>query len=142
MKFIDVSTVPRRIVGIAADVDDENVVPEPAMTVYHPLEQEFGGGRLFVHARSDPYALVPPITRIIRELSAEQPVEQAGDARGRARRGPRARPAERARLRRVRGGGADHRRGRRRRRAGVLGERADARVRHPPRRRIGAAAIS
>ena len=76
MKFIDVSTVPRRIVGIVPDVDDENVVPEPAMTVYHPLEQEFGGGRVFVHTKSDPYALVPPITRIIRELSAEQPVER------------------------------------------------------------------
>ena len=47
------------------------------MTVYHPFEQEIGGGRLFVHARTDPYALVPPITRIIRELSADQPVEQA-----------------------------------------------------------------
>jgi putative ABC transport system permease protein len=77
MKFIDVGTGPRRIVGIAADVDDENVVPGPALTVYHPFEQEIGGGRLFVHASTDPYALVPPITRIIRELSAEQPVEQA-----------------------------------------------------------------
>jgi predicted permease len=77
MKFIDVSTAGRRIVGIVADVDDENVVPGPAMTIYHPFEQEIGGGRLFVHARSDPYALVAPITRIIRELSAEQPVEQA-----------------------------------------------------------------
>lgn len=47
------------------------------MTVYHPLGQEIGGGRIFVHARTDPYALVPPITRIIRELSAEQPVEHA-----------------------------------------------------------------
>ena len=27
MKFIDVSTKPRRIVGVAADVDDENIVP-------------------------------------------------------------------------------------------------------------------
>ena len=27
MKFIDVSPAPRRIVGVAADVDDENVVP-------------------------------------------------------------------------------------------------------------------
>ncbi len=77
MKFIDVSTGPRRIVGIAADVDDENVVPGPALSVYHPFEQEIGGGRLFVHARTDPYALVPPITRIIRELSPDQPVEQA-----------------------------------------------------------------
>jgi predicted permease len=77
MKFVGVSADGRRIVGIVADVDDENVVPGPAMTVYHPFEQEFGGGRLFVHARTDPYALVAPITRIIRDLSAEQPVEGA-----------------------------------------------------------------
>jgi putative ABC transport system permease protein len=77
MKFIGVSLEGRRIVGIAADVDDENVVPGPALSVYHPFEQEIGGGRMFVHARSDPYALVPSITRIIREMSADQPVEQA-----------------------------------------------------------------
>jgi putative ABC transport system permease protein len=77
MKFIDVGTGPRRIVGVAADVDDENVVPGPAMSIYHPFEQEIGGGRLFVHARTDPYALVGPIKRIIRELAADQPVEQA-----------------------------------------------------------------
>jgi putative ABC transport system permease protein len=77
MKFIDVSTSPRRIVGIAADVDDENIVPGAALTVYHPFEQEIGGGRLFVHAGLDPYTLVPPITRIIRDLSPDQPVEQA-----------------------------------------------------------------
>jgi predicted permease len=77
MKFIDVKTSGRRIVGIVADIDDENVVPGPAMTVYHPLEQEIGGGRLFVHAKTDPYALVAPITRIIRAVSPEQPVERA-----------------------------------------------------------------
>jgi putative ABC transport system permease protein len=77
MKFIDVSPAPRRIVGIVADLDDENIVPGPAVSVFHPFEQEIGGGRLFVHAGMDPYALVPPITRIIRELSAEQPVEKA-----------------------------------------------------------------
>jgi ABC-type antimicrobial peptide transport system permease subunit len=67
----------RRIVGIAADIDDENVIPGPALSVYHPFEQEIGGGRMFVHARTDPYALVPTITRVIRELSADQPVEKA-----------------------------------------------------------------
>ncbi len=77
MKFIDVSQSPRRIVGVAADVDDENIVPGPALSVYHPFEQEIGGGRMFVHTKSDPYALVPSITRIIRELSADQPVEKA-----------------------------------------------------------------
>ncbi len=77
IKFIDVSGEPRRIVGVVADVDDENVVPGAAMTIYHPLEQEFGGGRLFVHASVDPYTLVPPVTKIIREMSGEQPVEKA-----------------------------------------------------------------
>jgi len=78
IKFIpNFSPEPRRIVGIVADIDDENVVPGPALSVYHPLEQAIGGGRLFVHASTDPYALVPPITRIIRDLSAEQPVERA-----------------------------------------------------------------
>jgi len=77
MKFIAVSTEGRRIVGIAADIDDENVVPGPALSVYHPMEQSIGGGRLFVHARTDPYSLVPSITRIIRDLSADQPVEKA-----------------------------------------------------------------
>jgi putative ABC transport system permease protein len=77
MKFIDVSTAPRRIVGISADLDDENVVPGPALSVFHPFEQEIGGGRLFVHTKMDPYALVPSITKIIRGLSADQPVEKA-----------------------------------------------------------------
>jgi hypothetical protein len=78
MKFIDISTAPRRIVGVAADIDDEHIVPGPALTVYHPFEQqEIWGGRLFVHAHTDPYALVTPITRIIRDMSVDQPVERA-----------------------------------------------------------------
>jgi putative ABC transport system permease protein len=76
-KFIGVSTDPRRIVGVVPDVDDENVVPNPTMTVYHPMEQEMNGGRLFVHARMDPYALVPTITKVIRDLASDQPVERA-----------------------------------------------------------------
>jgi putative ABC transport system permease protein len=77
MKFIDVSPAPRRIVGVAADMDDENIVPGPALSVYHPLDQEIGGGRLFVHTHMDPYALVTPITRIIRGMAVDQPVERA-----------------------------------------------------------------
>jgi predicted permease len=77
MEFIDVSREPRRIVGVVRDVDDENVVPGAAMTVYQPFEQEIGGGRLFVHARVNPYSLVAPITRIVRDLAPDQPVEQA-----------------------------------------------------------------
>ena len=78
MKFIDVSTAPRRIVGVAADIDDENIVPGPALTVYHPFEQEESGAagcsctRTAIRTR-----WCPPITRIIRDLSADQPVERA-----------------------------------------------------------------
>lgn len=77
MKFINVSTAPRRIVGVVADVEDENLVPGPAVTIYHPFGQEIGGERLFVHVHSNPYALVSPITRLIREISADQIVERA-----------------------------------------------------------------
>jgi putative ABC transport system permease protein len=69
--------VPRRIVGVVADVDDQNVVPGLALTVYHPFRQMPFANRLFVQTARDPYALVAPVTRIIRELSADQPVERA-----------------------------------------------------------------
>ena len=77
MKFIGISTEPRRIIGVVPDVDDENIIPMPAMTVYQPSDQEGFNGRLFVRAHNDPYALVPTITRTIHEMAADQPVERA-----------------------------------------------------------------
>jgi predicted permease len=77
MRFIGISGEPRRIVGIVPDVDDEHIVAGPTLTVYHPFEQEVFGGRVFVHTRVDPYPLVPNITRIVRELASDQPVERA-----------------------------------------------------------------
>jgi putative ABC transport system permease protein len=77
MKFIGVSPDPRRIVGVVADIDDENVQPAPTFMVFHPAEQEFGAGRLLVHTRQDPYALVLPLTKTIRELERDQPIERA-----------------------------------------------------------------
>lgn len=78
IKFIDVSSERRRIIGVAADIDDQHVVPVPTMTVYHPMaQQQLWGGRLFVHTHADPYALTPQVTRIIRDLAPDQPVEHA-----------------------------------------------------------------
>jgi len=77
MQFIDMSPAPRRIVGVAKDIDDENIVPAEALTVYHPFAQKFWGGRMFVHTHGNPYAMVAPITRIVRNISADQPVERA-----------------------------------------------------------------
>ena len=69
--------LPRRIVGIAADVDDERVVGGSApMAVYHPVRQMGLAGRFFVQASGDPYALVAPVRRIVRELAPTQPVER------------------------------------------------------------------
>ena len=66
---------PRRIVGIVADVDDQNVVQEPSMTVYVPLQRGLPS-RLFVRVAGDPYTLVPSVTRTIRGISADQAVER------------------------------------------------------------------
>jgi putative ABC transport system permease protein len=71
-------TAPRRIIGVTADIDDGHLVPEPTLTVYAPLEAgPLFGGRLFIHTGGNPYALVTPVTRVIREMSADQPVERA-----------------------------------------------------------------
>jgi hypothetical protein len=64
-----------QIVGVVADVDDENVVPQQSMTMYRPTGF---GSRLFVRSKAgNPYGLMPSITRLIRNRSADQPVEQA-----------------------------------------------------------------
>src|SRR6266700_152920 len=79
VKFIPgLSAAPRRIIGVTADIDDEPVVPGPTLTVYSTFEEgPMFGGRLFIHTSVNPYSLVTPVTRMIRDLSAEQPVEHA-----------------------------------------------------------------
>jgi ABC-type antimicrobial peptide transport system permease subunit len=70
---------PLRIVGIVADVDDQNVLQEPTLTIYQPMSGTTMGqlaNRLFVRAAGDPYTLVPSVTRIIRAISADQAVER------------------------------------------------------------------
>src|SRR5882757_7715561 len=69
---------PHRIIGVTADIDDEHVVPEPTLTVYNPFDEgPMFGGRLFIHTGANPYALVPSVTRLLRTMSADQPVERA-----------------------------------------------------------------
>jgi len=65
-----------RIVGIVVDADDEHLVAQPSVTFYRPIQQFGFGGRLFVRTTMDPHTLVPAITRTIREVAADQPVER------------------------------------------------------------------
>jgi putative ABC transport system permease protein len=68
---------PHRIIGVTADIDDQHVVPEPAVIVYNLFDEgPMFGGRLFIHTSANPYALVPSVNRIIRDMSADQPVER------------------------------------------------------------------
>lgn len=78
IQFIGMKPTPMRIIGIAADIDDAHLIPGPTLTIYQPFGQgPLFGGRMFVHVRTDPYALIGPITRTIRGLSVDQPVERA-----------------------------------------------------------------
>ncbi len=71
------NTASLRIVGVVPDLDDAHIVPKPTMTVYLAADQNpvLIGGRMFVHVNTDPYALVPAITHILRKMSPQQPVE-------------------------------------------------------------------
>jgi len=69
---------PHRIIGVVADVDDEHIVPAPTSTVYDTFADGLMfGGHLFIHTTANPYSLVVPVTKIIRQMSADEPVEHA-----------------------------------------------------------------
>jgi predicted permease len=73
---MNVPQKPRRIIGVVADVDDENVVPRPVMTVYTPaFDFDWFTQRLFVHTAGDPHALIDAVRQIIRDVAPDQPVE-------------------------------------------------------------------
>jgi predicted permease len=69
---------PHRIIGVAADVDDLHIVPSPTSTIYGTFaDSPMFGGHLFIHTTANPYSLVTPVTKIVRDMSADEPVEHA-----------------------------------------------------------------
>jgi putative ABC transport system permease protein len=69
---------PHRIIGVVADVDDLHIVPAPISTIYGTFaDAPMFGGHLFIHTTANPYSLVTPVTKIIRQMSADEPVEHA-----------------------------------------------------------------
>ena len=71
-------TSPHRIIGVAADMDDEHIVPVPTATIYGALaDGGMFGGHVFIHTMGNPYSLVTPVTKIIRDMAADEPVENA-----------------------------------------------------------------
>lgn len=71
-------TSPHRIIGVATDMDDEHIVPVPTATIYGALaDGGMFGGHVFIHTTGNPYSLVTPVTKIIRDMAADEPVENA-----------------------------------------------------------------
>jgi putative ABC transport system permease protein len=69
---------PHRIIGVVADVDDLHIVPAPVSTIYGTFaDAPMFGGHLFIHTAANPYSLVTPVTQIVRQMSADEPVEHA-----------------------------------------------------------------
>src|SRR2546426_2164007 len=73
-----INAAPHRIIGVTADIDDEHLIPGPVVTIYSPFEEgPIFGGRLFILTGANPYSLVTPFTRLIRDMSVDQPIEHA-----------------------------------------------------------------
>ena len=68
--------VPARIVGVVADVNDESVERAPAMSLYTPIRGKGLPMRMFVRTSGDPYTIVPAVTKIIRDVSANQAIDR------------------------------------------------------------------
>jgi predicted permease len=78
IKVAGISPNARRIVGVLADVDDANILPQHNLTIYQPFAQgPLFGACLLVRSSKDPTMLVPSITKAIRAVAATQPVEHA-----------------------------------------------------------------
>ena len=136
IKFIGISAEPRRIVGVVPDIDDENIIPEPGITIYQPVRPgRLGKPPLRPHqgrslrARADHHPHHPRHVRRPTRRARQHP-------RRHSRRGPHPRPPQRHRLRRIRRRRALHLRRRSRRRSRLLRQRPHPRIRHPhgPRR--------
>lgn len=77
IKFIGLSDKPRRIVGVVPDLDDVHIIPQPKMTIYQPANQEgWYGDRMLVKTAGDPHQMIATITKTIRSVSADQPIEK------------------------------------------------------------------
>jgi len=79
VKVAGISPNALRIVGVMADLDDANILPQHNLTIYQPFAQgPLFGACLLVRAGKDPSALIPAVTKTIRAAAATQPVEHAG----------------------------------------------------------------
>ena len=76
LQFIGISGDWRTVVGVAGDTKDGGLAAEPFGVMFQPLAQEplFGGG-LAIRTAGDPSALAGPVTRLVRGIAPQDPIE-------------------------------------------------------------------
>jgi predicted permease len=75
MRFLGVDTGWRTVVGVIADARDLALDEAPLNAVYQPMAQEVWAGSLLIRTANSPQALTQSVVKIIRDLDAEQPIE-------------------------------------------------------------------
>jgi predicted permease len=76
LRFIGISGDWRTVVGVVGDTKDGGLDAEPRGVVFQPLAQEalFGGG-LVIRAERNAGSLAPAATRVVRQISPKDPIE-------------------------------------------------------------------
>jgi putative ABC transport system permease protein len=76
LRFIGISGDWRTVVGVVGDTKDGGLDAEPRGVVFQPLAQEalFGGG-LVIRAERNAAGLAPAATRLVRNISPKDPIE-------------------------------------------------------------------
>lgn len=76
LQFIGISGDWRTVVGVVGDTKDGGLDAEPFGVMFQPLAQEplFGGG-LAIRARRDAASLAPAVTRMVRSIVPQDPIE-------------------------------------------------------------------
>ncbi len=143
LQFTGMKPVPMRVIGVAADIDDEHLVPRPTLTVYTP----FRTGTAVPEAGSSSTCAATRTRSFPDHAHDPQPVRGPARGAGRpsrgcSRGGAHSRPAERPRFRRIRGGGSGNRSRGRGRRARLFRERTHPRIRHTARHRFAASPLA
>ncbi len=74
-QFIGVGDEWRTIVGVVADTRDFALDELPLHSVFQPFAQESWSGALLIRTSGSPTALAPSVVRVVRDLNANQPIE-------------------------------------------------------------------
>jgi putative ABC transport system permease protein len=76
LKFIGITDEWRTVVGVVGDTRDNGLDQDPRGAVFQPIDQEmlFTGG-LVIRAEQNPLSLVAAATRVVRQITPTDPIE-------------------------------------------------------------------